>query len=1550
MRTIDELMAYLHRLNVYIWAGEQDRLHINAPKETLTPELNAELAARKTEILAFLRRADRASRAAPLPIQPIPRDGQLSLSFAQQRLWFLDQLESPGPVYTIPLALRLSGRLDTAALEQSLQEIIRRHEVLRTTFVPIDGQPVQIIHSMSEVKTFLFSSLPVVDVTASADPQLEARHVMDEEICRPFDLSTGPLVRAVLLKLVDQDSPVTRSEYILLLTMHHIVSDGWSVGVFLRELSTLYAAFLSGRPSPLPELSIQYADYAYWQRQWLQGDVLETQLAYWRQKLTGAPALELPTDMPRPPIQTFQGGLERFSLGADLTQKLRSLGQRLNVTLYMILLTAVATLLARYSRQEDLVIGSPIANRNRQDIEALIGFFVNTLALRIDLSNNPTFLELLGQVCQVALEAYDHQDLPFERLIEALQPERSMSLTPLFQVMFVLQNAPTLGIKMPGLSVSPIALETGTAKFDLTLSITDSGQELTGAIEYNVDLFEADTIARMAGHFQTLLAAILENPEQDILSLPLLTEGERRQVLVEWNDTRVDYPRTAHGCLHELFEAQVERTPHATAVIFEDQRLTYRELNRRANQLARHLQALGVGPDVTVGVCMERSLEMVIGLYAILKAGGAYLPLEPSYPRDRLIFMLEDAQVPVVLAQGALRSLKFETQTVLYLDTAWETMTKYSSENPRSGTTGENLAYVIYTSGSTGKPKGTMNTHAGICNRLLWMQDTYRLTADDRVMQKTPFSFDVSVWEFFWPLLTGASLVVARPEGHKDTTYLVRLIAEQQITTLHFVPSMLQVFLAEQRLDRCEGLKRVICSGEALPFDLQERFFARMPAHVELHNLYGPTEAAVDVSYWACPREGGRQLVPIGRPIANIQIYLLDAQLQPVPVGVLGELHIGGVGLARGYLKRPDLTAERFIPNPFAASDAPGSRLYKTGDLARYLPDGNIEYLGRLDYQVKVRGFRIELGEIEAALVTHPAVREAVVMAWPATGAGGGTRLIAYFVPDGRPVSSPGELHRFLEDRLPDYMIPAAFVKLDAMPLTSSGKVNRRVLPAPDVQRPDLAITYVSPRNPVEELLATLWANVLGLEQIGIHDGFFELGGHSLLAAQLVFQIRDTFHVELPLRTFFENATIAKLATTISAIQQVGSAAATTAAIVPDLEAEAVLEPGIRPPTSPTDLAEPGEARVIFLTGATGFLGAFLLDELLRQTRADIYCLVSTLDAETAHSEIQRNLKLYSLWRPELASRIVPVVGDLAQSYLGFSKQRFRELGERIDLVYHCGALVNMIYPYYRLKPPNVGGTQEVIRLAAQKAAPLHYISTLSVFDALGCYGKQPIQEEQELTHGECVLNGYAQSKWVAEKLVAAARKRGLPACIYRLGTVIGDSRTGAWNTGDYVARFIKGCIQLGSMPVQDKLWRLAPVDYVSQAIVHLSLQPACRDKTFHIFSPHCVHQDQLMTWIADLGYALRRLPYEQWQAELKTARNSPHHALYPLLPFMAEGAAWTNGGPQFDCQNLEAGLAGTSIVCPPLDAELLRVYFSYFVRSGFLGAPPARPLEQGET
>ncbi|WP_242039624.1 non-ribosomal peptide synthetase [Anabaena sphaerica] len=1071
-----------------------------------------DLSAEKLDLLALLLEEEDIEYTPVQTILPRKNTDKLELSFAQKRLWILNQLEPGNPFYNIPAAIKLKGKLDIDALERSFNEIIQRHEVLRTKFNVIDGQPILEIVPQQTI------NLLIVDLREIAITEREAKvqSLADAKFRKPFNLAFEALLRGTLLQLDE-------AEYILLLTMHHIVSDGWSTDILIREVAAIYECFTQGKPSPLPQLTIQYTDYAIWQRKWLQGEVLETQINYWKQQLAGSlPILELPTDRPRPKIKTYQGAKQYFQLSPEISLALKTLSQKQDCTLFMTLLAAFKVLLYRYTGLEDIIVGSPIANRNRAEIESLIGFFVNTLVLRTDLSDHFTFVGLLNRVRETTLSAYAHQDLPFDVLVEELQPQRDLSHTPLFQVMFVLQNAPISAVELSGLTVEPLTSENGNAKFDLTLVTEETDSGIKVGWEYNTDLFNAETITCIGENFQTLLEGIVANPQQRITELSLLTQQQQHQLLVDGNNNQSEYD--LDKCIHQLFAEQVERTPNAVAVVFGKQQFTYRELNNQANQLACYLQKIGVKPDVLVGICVERSLEMVVGLLGILKAGGAYLPLDPNYPQERLEFMAKDADIWVLLTQEKLVNLFPQHQAEIICLDSCEVINPdilCVSASLRE-VQPDNLAYVIYTSGSTGKPKGVMISHRALCNHTLWMQSAFPLTESDRVLQKTPFSFDASVWEFYAPLVAGGKLILAKPDGHQDTAYLVDLIAQENITILQLVPSLLRVLLKEKNLKNCHSLRRVFCGGEVLTFDLQNKLFQILP-NVELCNLYGPTEATIDTTYYKCKYEDKRPIVPIGRAIANTQIYLLDIHLQPVPIGVPGEIYIGGAGLARGYLNRPDLTAEKFITNPFL----PNSKLYKTGDLARYLLDGNIEFIERIDGQVKLRGFRIELGEIETQLNQHLQVKQAVVLV--REDVPGEKRLVAYIIPDQKHSLTVSELRNFLKQNLPDYMIPTVFILLDNLPFLPNGKIDRKALPAPDKARPDLQAVFAAPRTQTEETLVRIWSEVLRLDNVGINDNFFELGGDSILSLQVIAKANQA-GLQLTPKQIFEYQTIADLA------------------------------------------------------------------------------------------------------------------------------------------------------------------------------------------------------------------------------------------------------------------------------------------------------------------------------------------------------------------------------------------------------------------------------------
>nr|WP_279636042.1 non-ribosomal peptide synthase/polyketide synthase [Corallococcus terminator] len=1066
------------------------------------------------ELAQKVESARQSGRRATMPaLVKQERKGEEPLSFAQQRLWFLDQLQPGSAFYNLPAAVRLSGPLDVEALRRTFDELVRRHESLRTIFQVRDGHPAQVVapSSKSVLESVDLETLPATEREA------EAQRRAQWESQRPFDLSQGPLFRAKLLRL-------SATEHVLVLVMHHIVSDGWSMGVLVKEVGALYSAFTQGHVSPLPELPVQYADYSAWQRGWLKGEVLEAQLGWWRQQLEGAPpALELPTDKPRPAVQRFRGASHSVALPRSLQEQVKALAQREGVTSFMLLLAAWQVVLARYSGQQDISVGTPIAGRNQTELEGLIGFFVNTLVLRTKVQGQQSFRQVLAQVREMTLGAYAHQEVPFEKLVEELKPERDLSRTPLFQVSFTLNTAPVgEGQSLPGgLTLRAVETEGATAKFDMTLSMSETGQGLAATLTYNTDLFEEGTAKRLLKHLGALLEEVTVRPDTRIEEVVLLRGAEAQRVLVEWNQTQAGFPREA--TLHGLFEARARKTPEAVALVSEEGTLSYRQLDEAAEALAAKLRAWGVGPEVKVGLALERSAALVVAQVATLKAGGAWVPLDVEYPAERLGFMLEDSSATLVLVHAArAHELPPTSARVVHVEEALSAAASVQGLARDEARDADALAYVIYTSGSTGKPKGVGVGHRAVVNHLHWRQERFPMAGGDAFLAKASSSFDISVWEVWAPLVSGARLVLAKPGGQRDTEYLVKAVAEHGVTHVHFGPAPLGAFLDTAGVEGCAGLRYVFCGGEALGAGLHRRFVKKLGA--TLVHQYGPTEACIDCVAWETPREAV-EVVPLGRPIANTDVYVVDEAGRAVPVGVAGELLVGGEGLARGYLGRADLTAERFIPD--GLSGRAGARLYRTGDKARWREDGTLEYLGRLDFQVKVRGYRIELGEVEAALVAQAGVREAVAVV--REDAATGKRLVAYVV------AKPGEavesqaLRAALKQRLPEYLVPSALVVLEALPLNVNGKVDRKALPAPEAGLSQ-AGRYEAPSTATEEVLAALWAQVLGVRQVGARDDFFELGGHSLLATQVVSRIRSAFGVEVPLRALFEAPVLRALA------------------------------------------------------------------------------------------------------------------------------------------------------------------------------------------------------------------------------------------------------------------------------------------------------------------------------------------------------------------------------------------------------------------------------------
>jgi amino acid adenylation domain-containing protein len=1084
----------------------------------------SELSAAKRALLEARLRQNAAKEA-----ESIPRRNQTEapLSFAQQRLWFLDQFSPGSCAYNVPRVFRLTGQPNVQALQSALDSLVERHEILRTIFKMAPADPVQVVQPPRPVR------LTTVDLTQT--PETQRKTKLDErvmtEVQRPFDLSSDLMLRATLIRLGAE-------EHVLVVMSHHIASDGWSKGVMFRELATLYNAAVSKTRGTLAPLPIHYSDFAAWQKEWVKGIRLQKQAAYWKKQLNGAPALlDLPTDFPRPAVQGFEGITESCLFPGKLLADLKTLSQREGVTLFMTLFASFQVMLARYSGQDDIVVGTPIAGRVRAELEPLIGDFVNMLAVRTDLSGNPSFRELLQRTKKVALDAYDNQDLPFESLVEELEHGRDMSRAPVFQTIFILETAPPPPPAMEGLKLEILDYDTPTAKNDLILILAEHAAGLRVKLEYRTDLFSKSTIGRFLAQYRTLLESIVADPGQPITKLAICAPEERNQ-LAAWNNTAHE---KVDRCLHQLFEDQVARTPEAIALEFENRKLNYREFNELANQLANYLISVGVTPDSRVGVYVHRSPEMLIALIGIMKAGGAYVPIDPAYPRERVEFMLQDCGAEVLVTNlELLGTISTHGARAVCFDRDAGDFAKQSTENPKTAVTPANLSYVIYTSGSTGRPKGVQLEHRNVANFIGYVQRMFQVGEHDAYLGVASMSFDASVLDFYLPLSVGAKFVIVEADTTRDPQALTETIARTGITVMHATPSTWRS-LVDAGWKGSSSFK-LLSGGEALGWDLAKEL---LPRCASLWNLYGPTETAVYSAVHKVAASDGTVLV--GRPIDNTQIYVLDSLQQPTPIGVPGEICIAGAGVARGYLNRPELTAERFVPDPFVS----GSRMYRTGDLGRFRPDGVIQCLGRLDHQVKLRGFRIELGEIESVLMQFDGIRQAV--ADVKASHSGDKRLVGYLVVEPGTEPSLAELRAFLKTKLPEYMVPATFMVLEKLPVSPNGKLNRSALPLPDDARPELAREFVPPSTPIEQAVAEIFSEVLEVRTVGLQDDFFELGGHSLLAARVVTRLRDRFQIEMTPRFLFESPCVKEMATRISELLMQGTNEDEMAAMLAEL-------------------------------------------------------------------------------------------------------------------------------------------------------------------------------------------------------------------------------------------------------------------------------------------------------------------------------------------------------------------------------------------------------------
>ncbi|MEG4530221.1 amino acid adenylation domain-containing protein [Microcoleus sp. D2_18a_D3] len=1436
------------------------------------------------------------------------------ISPQQKYLWLLQQ---DSPAYRVQSAILIEGILQTERLKQALEKVSDRHEIIRTSFQRKAGLkiPIQVISEHSSV-SWKWVNLSEVN---PQEQEAKLEDIFQQEKSALFNFDRNPLWHLSLITLSSE-------RHILLVSLPALCADSRTLKNLVQEISQCYAACLHGEE--ITDEVVQYIQFSEWQNELLEDEEAAEGKEYWTgHNFSALASLRLPLEnrLINVPAKFTPQALE-VKLELALLAKVEALARQYNTSLSTFLLACWKILLWRLIGQSELAVGVAFDGRKYEELEPALGLFAKFLPLSSQLTENFSFAETLQQIQQEEREAYKYQEY-FSH--EYLGNSSGFPFGFEFEEQLEKHSA-------SGVFFSIYKQYACCDRFKVKLSCHRQKDSLAAEFHYDPIFLADNSIRCLAEQFYALVQSAASNPQTAIGKLEMLSDRARNQLLVEFNSTKADYQ--LDKCVHQLFEEQAERSPNRIAAVCENQQITYSELNARANKIAHYLQQLGIKPEVIVGICVDRSLEAIAGILGILKAGGAYLPLDPAMPKERLALMLQNAQTPVLLTQQHLIKNMPETQAqIVCLDTD---IPSFSPTTFVSASV-ENLAYIIYTSGSTGTPKGVAIEHRQLLNYLHGIQEKLNLPSGANYATVSTFAADLGNTVIFPALCSGGCLHIISQERATDPQAMAAYFQQHSIDCLKIVPSHLQALLSASNASQILPKKRLILGGEPLMWNLIE-IIQKYNPDCSIFNHYGPTETTVGVLTYQVRMKGDRisQTVPLGRPLPNTQIYLLDSHLQPVPVGVAGELYIAGAGLARGYLNQPELTAEKFICN--SLTQEPETRLYKTGDLARYLPDGNIEFIGRADRQVKLRGFRIELGEIEAGLSHHPSVREAAVLLQE--NEPGNQRLVAYIVSHSKLSVQDSQLieslRSFLKEKLPEYMIPSAFVVLKALPLTPNGKIDRQALPAPSVAA-NFTDTFVGPRTPGEEILAGIWSQLLNLKKVGIYDNFFELGGHSLLITQLLAKVRECFQVELPLRVLFEAPTVAGLAEKIE-MQQGGNTAGDRTASF-DINAEVVLDPAIRPATP---LSEPKtEPACILLTGATGFLGAFLLRDLLQQTQAEIYCLVRSADSESAKKRIQSSLESYLIWDESSSDRIIPIAGDLSQPLLGLSEEQFRVLASKIDVIYHNGAFVKFTYPYSVLKPANVLGTQEVLRLASQsKLKPVHLISTISVFSAMGESGIKVVREEDELTPGEGLKGAYTQTKWVAEKLVEVARDRGIPVSIYRPGRISGDSKTGACNPSDLLYRLMAGCVQLGCAPDDDKLMNVAPVDYVSRAIVHLSRQKELLGKTFHLVNPQSFQMSELLGWICSMGYPIKRVSSEAWQAEIiNRAGYSPENALYPLVGLFSEKVSEAempqSGTLHFDCQNTLDGLATTDITCPQADANLFRTYFSYLADCGFIGS-----------
>ncbi|GJM23219.1 MAG: hypothetical protein DHS20C15_31340 [Planctomycetota bacterium] len=1469
-------------------------------------------------------------------VAPRDRDAsrELPLSFAQRRLWFLARLEPQATHFNMLGGLRLRGALDTAALDAAFVALVQRHEVLRTVFGEHEGTP----HGLLQPTPSTLLQVEPLEAASTTQKHAALHAVLTREAAHVFDLAQGPLLRARLLRFGDHD-------HALVVNQHHIVSDAWSLGLMAQELEALYLAHSRGVDAELPDLTWQYADFAQWQSNALQGQRLDDLLDFWRDALAGAPAgVELPNDAPRPAQARHRGETLRRELPPALFQRATDLARASDATPFVVLLAAYQALLQRLTRQHDIVLLTAVANRTRLETESLLGFFINTLAVRVNTSGARSFRKLLSRSAQSAHAAFAHQDLPFERLVDEFGGRRDPSRPPISNLSFNLFSARGQQWRLGELDVQPLEITPQSSKLDLGITLIESevGEPLSAELEYDTDLFERATIEQIWSLYELLLTACLRDPEQSFERVSLVSESDRARLLENARG-----PRLRHAvlpCVAELVAQHARATPSSEALVFGAQRWDYAALDARVDALAHRLRALSLPRDGLVGLCLPRGPESIVALLACWRARLAWVPVMPADPPARRRALLAEVGAHLLVTHHSFATeMAGAAPQVLLLDAPERNTPPVDSDTSQGPAAPaahdpDALAYVLFTSGSTGRPKAVEMTHAALAHHTSWFVQHFDFEARDRVLHKIPLSFDAALLEVLPALAVGGTLVIADDDAALDPAELVALGRREGCSTLLAVPSLLAPIVEQAHFGEWHALRHAFSGGEALSAELVRRFAARRPAGSEsrepaaLHNLYGPTEACVNTTSFACPPEATAP-IPIGRPVADVRTHVVDAHGELLPALLPGELWIGGPGLARGYRGAPDDTRAAFVSDPCD----PTARAYRSGDLVRRRTDGQLVYLGRVDAQLKVRGQRVEPGEVETLLAEHATVRDVAVTCRD------GSTLVAHVV--GRS-SAREELAAFAAQRLPSAMLPSRWRFVDELPRTAHGKLDRRTLEAAaDEARGEIGRTGAGdtspPRSPLEAQLTQLMSEVLGVEPLSLHDDFFERGGHSLLAIRLVARVNEALNIELPLRAVFSEPTPARLAVCVELLQGGGTLDTLEPTRCVNLRKEARLDDDIRP-RAPTRAAPPRE---ILLTGATGFLGAFLLRELLEQTDARLHCLVRARDADGARARLLANLERYELWpasrADEFAARLVPLAGDLGSAQLGLSDDHFAQLAASLDLIYHSGASVNFFHDYAKLEAPNVGGTRELLRLACrERATPFHFVSTIGVLAAPHAATLSELPEDIALDDFADLQGGYEQSKWVAEQLVHEAGRRGLPVAVYRPGRIVGHAHTGVGNLDDVGSRVLRGCLELGAAPAIDTPVDMTPVDFVAGAIAHISLHSATTSRAYHLVNPERVPLSQVFEWARDEGHALQSLEWQAWLDEVaRHVAQHPASTLTPLLPlFTADGADESDFAPDVRLPPLAyrhvlQDLANSSLRCPPVNRAMLARWLNDFAR-----------------